>query len=33
MAVERNPLTMMDPALQEEMPTSNFTPSGETPFI
>ena len=33
MAVERNPLTMMDPALQEEMPTSNFTPSGETPSI
>ena len=33
MAVERNPLTTMDPALQEEMPTSNFTPSGDTPSI
>ena len=33
MAVERNPLLMMEPELQQEMPTSNFDVRGETPSI
>ena len=33
MAVERNPLEMMDPELQQEMPVSNFDSMGETPSI
>ena len=33
MAVERNPLLMMEPELQQEMPTSNFDSRGETPSI
>ena len=33
MAVERNPLEAMEPALQEEMPVSNFSVMGDTPSI
>ena len=33
MAVERNPLEMMEPELQQEMPVSNFDSMGGTPSI
>ena len=33
MAVERNPLLMMEQGIQEESPTSNFDSRGETPSI